>query len=70
MEYEARAEEILAGYPHITLCLYDITKCRGDIVVDALRTHQYCLLGGVLIRNHFYMAPDRFLKEFEERAKR
>lgn len=68
MEYEAKVHRMLINFPTITICHYNVTKCRGDMVMDSLRVHPACILGGVVIRNHFYMSPDDFLKHLEART--
>lgn len=69
MEYEARLNKVLAGYPQITLCQYNIARISGDIVLDALKTHPDCILGGVIIHNHFFVSPDDFLKQLRQQPR-
>ncbi len=69
MEYEAKAQKMLSRYPQLTICLYDMKRVQGDIILDALRTHPCCILGGILIRNHFYMHPDEFLRRIRSSDK-
>jgi hypothetical protein len=65
MEYEAKVHKMLIRYPQVAICAYNITRFRGDTVMDALRVHPVCIVGGVLIVNHFYIGPDEFLRELE-----
>lgn len=65
MEYEAKVHKMLVRYPQVAICHYNITRFRGDMIIDALRVHPICIVGGVLIRNHFYIPPDQFLQELE-----
>jgi len=67
MEYEAKVHKMLIRYPQVTICQYNITKFRGDVIMDALRVHPLCIVGGVLIANHFYMGSDEFLSQLEAR---
>ncbi len=67
-EYEAKFNKLLHSYPHVAICQYNVTRLRGDIILDALRTHPICVLGGVLIPNHFYIPPDEFLREPHEQS--
>jgi hypothetical protein len=67
MEYEAKLHKMLIRYPQVTICQYNITKFRGDTIMDALRVHPLCIVGGVLIANHFYVGSDEFLRGLEER---
>lgn len=66
-EYEARVNKLLKRYPQVTICQYNLTKFDGDVIMDVLKTHPACILGSVLIKNHFYVPPDKFLRELEER---
>jgi hypothetical protein len=68
MEYEAKLHKILIRYPQVTLCQYNVTRFRGDVIVDALRVHPICIIGGVLVRNHFYVPPDEFLRDLKSRT--
>jgi KaiC/GvpD/RAD55 family RecA-like ATPase len=67
MEYEAKVHKMLIRYPQVTICAYNITRFRGDTIMDALRVHPVCIVGGVLIVNHFYIDPDEFLRELQAR---
>jgi hypothetical protein len=67
MEYEARVHKMLIRYPQVAICAYNITRFRGDTIMDALRVHPVCIVGGVLIVNHFYTGPDEFLRDLQAR---
>ena len=43
------------------LCLYDISRFGGGVVVDLLKTHPKILLGGLVLENPNYMTPAEFL---------
>jgi hypothetical protein len=49
------------------ICVYDLTKFGGHIVMDILRTHPMVLIGGIIQENPFFVPPDEFLKELRER---
>jgi hypothetical protein len=68
MEYETKLGQILPSYPHVTICLYNIGRLGGDIIMDALQTHPDCILRGLMIHNHFYRDPEEFLRELRERS--
>lgn len=59
--YESALNRVMADCPHISLCLYDLSKCSGDLVVDVLKTHPKVLLGGMVIDNPYYLRPEEFL---------
>jgi len=37
-------------------------------VIDIMRTHPLIIIGAVLQENPFFVPPDEFLRELEERA--
>jgi hypothetical protein len=51
------------------VCVYDLRKFNGDVVVDVMRTHPTVILGGILQRNPYYVPPIEFLKELRERRR-
>ncbi len=63
LEYEAHLNECVPKMPLVVLCQYDITKFNGDLVVGVLQTHPYAVIGGVLIRNPYYIPPEKFLSQ-------
>lgn len=67
VEYEARLNYILPKYPDPIICVYDLNKFGGAIVLDILRTHPMVIIGGTLQENPFYVPPDQFLQQLRER---
>jgi len=67
LEYEAQAGAALPKYPHISICVYDITKFSADVLIDVLRTHPMALIGGMLQVNPFYVPAAEFLAELHSR---
>ncbi len=70
LEYEAKANEAWLrhdGPVNPAICVYDLRKFRGDIVVDVMRTHPLVIIGGVLQENPFFVPPDEFLRELRQR---
>lgn len=67
VEYEARLNYVLPRYKDPVICVYDITKFSGDVIVDILRTHPMVIIGGTLQENPFFVPPDEFLRELREK---
>jgi hypothetical protein len=67
VEYEARLNYILPQYKDPVICVYDITKFSGAVIVDILRTHPMVIIGGTLQENPFFVPPDQFLRELREK---
>jgi hypothetical protein len=61
MGYESELNRIMSNFPQVNLCLYDLTRCSGDLIMDVLKTHPKALLGGMVIDNPYYLDPDEFL---------
>ena len=59
--YESELNRIIGNYPQIVLCLYDLDRCDGEMVLDVLKTHPKAMLGGMVIDNPYYLEPDDFL---------
>jgi hypothetical protein len=47
------------------VCLYDLERFGGGIVVDLLKTHSRVLMGGMLLENPYCMSPDEILAASE-----
>lgn len=67
IEYEASLNYILPKYPDPVVCVYDLNKHSGSVVMDVLRTHPMVIVGGVLQENPLYVPPGEFLEELKQR---
>jgi len=52
-----------------TVCCYTVRRFRSSIVMDILRTHPLVIVGGALRETPFYVEPDEFLRELNERVR-
>jgi hypothetical protein len=43
------------------LCLYDLDRFSGEVVVNVVKTHPQVLVQGILVENPYYIGPDEFL---------
>ncbi|MBF0453986.1 MAG: MEDS domain-containing protein [Magnetococcales bacterium] len=62
MAYEAKLNRFIPGKPWVSLCLYDVNKFSGSVIMSVLQTHPYTISGGVVTENPFYQEPDRWLE--------
>jgi hypothetical protein len=69
VEYEAGLNKMLPKHNMATVCAYDLTRFRSSVVMDVLRTHPLVIVGGALRQNPFYVEPDEFLRELNERVR-
>src|SRR5882757_8476143 len=61
MTYEAELNRFLPRYPQVIMCLYDLDRFGGQILVDILKTHPKVLMGSTVLENLYYLEPDEFL---------
>ncbi|MFH1062854.1 MAG: MEDS domain-containing protein [Candidatus Omnitrophota bacterium] len=61
LAYESRLNYFISGKPWIGLCMYDLRKFSGDIIMGVLRTHPYTISGRVITENPYYVNPDIYL---------
>jgi len=58
--YESELNRFMPRYPQVIVCMYDLLVYGGGIVVELLRTHPKILLGGMVLDNPHYLAPDDY----------
>ena len=61
VEYEAELNRFMRDLPQVVLCLYELDRFDGEILVDVLKTHPKVLLGGMVLTNPYYLEPEEFL---------
>lgn len=67
IEYETKLNYVLPKYPDTFVCVYDLNRHSGSVVMDILRTHPMVIIAGVLQENPLYVAPDEFMEELRQR---
>jgi hypothetical protein len=55
--YEAELNRYTGRYPQAVLCLYDLQRFGGGMLVDLLRTHPKLLMGGLVLENPHFRPP-------------
>jgi hypothetical protein len=63
LEYEARLNQLGPLMVDPIICLYDLAKIGGRIVIDVMRTHPLVIFGCVLQENPFFVPPEEFLRD-------
>lgn len=61
MAYESRLNYFIPGKPWISICMYNLKKFSGDIIMQVLQTHPYVINGGIITQNPYYQDPDAWL---------
>lgn len=67
IEYEAEVNEVPARNRQPAICVYDVSKLTGEMMIDLLRTHPLTLVGGIVQENPFYTPPTEMLQELRQR---
>ena len=65
--YEASVNEVLNRGKTPTICVYDVRRLSGSLVMDLLRAHPLTVMNGVLHENPFYTPAEEMLRELEQR---
>jgi MEDS: MEthanogen/methylotroph, DcmR Sensory domain len=60
--YESELNRVTPAYPVVVLCLYDLDRFSGEVVVNIVKTHPQVLVRGILVENPYYVGPDEFLR--------
>jgi hypothetical protein len=61
MTFESRINDFAVQFPQVLLCLYDLWRFSGEMIIDAVKTHPKILVKGVVVENPYYLEPDEFL---------
>lgn len=65
--YEASVNEVLNRGKTPTVCVYDVRRLNGSIMMDLLRAHPLTVINGVLHENPFYTPADEMLRQLQDR---
>jgi hypothetical protein len=65
--YEASVNEVLNRGRTPTVCVYDVRKLSGSLLMDLMRAHPLTVMNGVLHENPFYTPANELLVELEQR---
>jgi hypothetical protein len=63
LAYEARLNYFIPGKPWISICLYNVTKFSGKIIMNVLKTHPYTIISGMINQNPYFEDPAEWLKK-------
>jgi MEDS: MEthanogen/methylotroph, DcmR Sensory domain len=61
MEYEARVNQLLPKHDCTLVCVYDVNKFSGRVLLDALSTHPHVVVNGKLLKNPYFVSPLEYL---------
>lgn len=61
--YESALNRVMGNVPQVNVCLYDLSRCDGRLVMDVLKTHPKAMIGPMVVDNPYYLGPDEFLAQ-------
>ncbi|HCJ29066.1 MAG TPA: hypothetical protein DHV63_07190 [Pseudomonas sp.] len=67
LAYEAEVNEVLSENRQPAICVYDISKLSGSMMMDLLRTHPLTLINGIVQENPFYTPASEMIEELRNR---
>ena len=67
MEWETHCNTV-ENPAAVFLCQYELPSFRGNVVMDALRTHPISVVGRAIHQNPYYQAPEAYLQELQRRT--
>jgi hypothetical protein len=65
--YEASVNEVLNRGQTPTVCVYDVRRLSGSLMMDLLRAHPLTVMNGVLHENPFYTPAEEMLRDIQRR---
>ena len=65
--YEASVNEVLNRGKTPTVCVYDVRRLSGSMMMDLLRAHPLAIVNGVLHENPFYTPAGEMLRDIQRR---
>lgn len=65
--YEASVNEVLNRGKTPTVCVYDVRRLSGSMMMDLLRAHPLTVMNGILHENPFYTPAGEMLRDIQRR---
>ncbi|MEO7937152.1 MAG: MEDS domain-containing protein [Burkholderiaceae bacterium] len=66
LEFEAGVNEVLTHWRQPAVCVYDLSKLSGSMMMDILRSHPLTLVGEIVHENPFYEPATQLLEKFRQ----
>jgi len=68
LHWESLYDEHCSDWRLLALCQFDLTTFESDVIMDALRTHPYCVMGEVVVPNPFHESPEAVRQDLGDSA--
>ena len=65
--YEASVNEVLNRGRTPTICVYDVRRLSGSMMMDLLRAHPLAVMNGVVQENPFFTPAEEMLRDLRDR---
>ena len=65
--YEANVNDVLNRGKTPTVCVYDVRRLSGSMMMDLMRAHPLTVMNGVLHENPFYTPAPEMLRDIQRR---
>jgi hypothetical protein len=59
--YEAEVNELASRHQQFIMCLYDLDRWAGELVMSVLKTHPRIFVNGLVLSNPYYIPLRQFL---------
>lgn len=66
LRWEALYDKHATDWSLLALCQFNLAAFESDVIMDALRTHPYCVMGEVVVPNPFHESPEVVREELDE----
>lgn len=66
LRWEALYDEHTPTWRMLALCQFDLNVFDSDMMMEALRTHPYCVMGDVVVPNPFHEPPEAVRQDLSE----
>jgi hypothetical protein len=57
--YESRVAHWTKAYPQTAVCLYDLDRFRGNMIVAMIQSHPRTWISGVVVENPYFLPPSQ-----------
>ncbi len=68
LEYEVKVNDVLTRSQHPAVCIYELERLSGSMIMDLMQAHPMTIIGGVLYENPYYRPAEEFLQELKNRG--
>ena len=66
LRWEALFDRHAPDWRLLALCQFNLSVFDSDVMMDALRTHPYCVMGDVVVPNPFHESPETVRRDLGE----